>query len=309
MKYFQAFAGLSLLVLAACSQQVPSDEVPEPAEQKEQPLAPKAEAPRAAAPQGEAREHFRKRGHHGPGFMLHAALKELDLRPEQAEKIEGLLTELESAHPADSPAHQAFEQALAAGVRAGKLDRAALEPHLAALEKGATEGRKKVHAALNALHRTLDADQRKSLVASLEARGERAGKGRRHFGDEPGCGGGGQCDGADKHGFGRHHGPGFGMFGDLELTDAQRAKLRSALPDRGAMQQEMQRKGEHMKQLAAAFAGEGFDADKLATDAGKSPRAHAEARVKHLDALLGVLEPAQREKLAARLESGPARRP
>lgn len=308
MKYFQAFTGLSLLVLAACTQQAPTDEVPESAEQKEEALAPRAETAPTVASGPERSEHFRKRGPHGPGFMLHAALKELELRPEQVEKIEGLLTGLESAHPATQPAHQAFERALAAGVRAGKLERATLEPHFAALEQGANDARKKVHAALNELHRTLDADQRKSLVAALEARGERAGKGRRHRGDEPGCGGGGQCDGAGKRGFGPHHGPGFGMFGDLELSDAQRAKLRSAMPDRGAMQQEMQKKGEHMKQFVAAFAGEGFDADKLTADAGKSPRAHAEARVKHLEALLAVLEPSQREKLAARIEAGPLRR-
>ncbi len=308
MKYFQAFTGLSLLVLAACSQQVPTDEVPESTEQKEQALTPRAETAPTAAPGPERSEHFRKRGPHGPGFMLHAALKELELRPEQVEKIEGLLAGLESAHPEASPAHQAFEKALAAGVRAGKLERATLEPHFAALDQGANEGRKKVHAALNELHRTLDADQRKSLVAALEARGERAGKGRKHLGDEPGCGGGGQCDGAGKPGFGPHHGPGFGMFGDLELSDTQREKLRSAMPDRAAMQQAMQKKGEHMKRLVAAFAGEGFDAEKLTADAGKSPRAHAEARVKHLEALLAVLEPAQREKLAARIEAGPPRR-
>ncbi|MCC6900483.1 MAG: Spy/CpxP family protein refolding chaperone [Polyangiaceae bacterium] len=305
MKYFKAFAGLSLLALAACSQQVPSDEVPEPTEQTEQPLAPKAEAPRAQAPKAEAREHVRKGAHRGPGFMLRAALKELELSPAQVQKIEGLLTELDSAHPAESPSHQAFDQALAAGVRAGKLDRAALEPHFTALDKSASEGRKKVHAALNELHRTLDAEQRKSLVAALEARTERGDKGRHAFGDEQACGGDGQCDHAGKRGFGRRHGPGPGMFHDLDLTDAQREKLQSALPDRAAMKGHMKKKGEHMKQLLAAFAGDGFDADKLAADADKSPRAHAEARVEHLQALLGVLEPAQREKLAARVESGP----
>lgn len=321
-------SSVALLALAACSQEVPTDKIPEPAEQQQQPLAPgapNAEEPKAEAPRPEARGQFRKGPHGGPAFLLHAALKELELRPDQKKTVEALAADIESAHPFDSPAHKDFDKALAAGVRAGKLEPSALAPHYAAIEKHATETSQKVHEALNELHRTLDAEQRKALVAALEARGKRGPKG---FGPpDPGeaplgaaCAGDPdeRCAHGDgpkgKRGFRGHGGPGFGMLRDLDLSEAQREKLRAAReqgePERGALKQEMRKKGEHMKQLLAAFATDSFDAKALmgSADAARHARQGAEARVKHLQTLLGVLEPDQREKLAARVEAGPGPR-
>lgn len=309
------FLGAAALLLAACSQEVPTDKIPEPAQQNQQELAP----PRAEAAKPEAKR-FRKGPHRGPAMLLRAALKELELRPEQTTTIEGLLSDLEASDPFASPAHRDFQKALAAGVRAGKLDAAALEPHYAAIEKNASEAGQKVHAALNKLHQTLDAEQRKALVASVERRMKDGPRGRGpHFGppdpddappmagcDEPEA----QCEHGPR-GFRGHGGPGFGMLKDLDLSDAQKAKLRAAreqgMPERSAMQQEMQKKGEHMKQMLAAFATDRFDAGELGKSApmARHARQGAEARVKHLETLLGVLEPAQRDKLAARVEAGP----
>ncbi len=316
-------SGVALLALAACSQEVPTDKIPEPAEQQARELVP--EAPTAEAPKPEARGHFRKGPHGGPAFLLHAALKELELRPDQKKTVEALAADLKSAHPFDSPAHKDFQKALAAGVRAGKLEPSILAPHYAAIEKSATETSQKVHEALNELHRTLDAEQRKALVAALEARLEHGPKrfGPPDPGDAPlgaACAGDPdeQCAHGDgpkgKRGFRGPGGPGFGLLKDLDLSETQREKLRAARaqgePERGAMKQEMQKKGEHMKQLLTAFATDSFDAKALmgSADVARHARQGAEARVKHLETLLGVLEPSQRDKLATRVEAGPGRR-
>ena len=327
MRLFRSVSALSLLLLAACSQEVPTDEVPAPVEQNEQQLAPKAEAPAVGAPNAKSGRHARKGRHGGPGFLLRAALNELELRPEQKTTIEALTTELESAQPFASPAHAAFDKALAAQVRAGKIDRAALEPHTVALEKSASDARLKVQGALGELHRTLDTEQRKALVATIEAR---MSEGKQRFGPmkhdgecaaDGECAGEGECKGASgghgKRGFGRghgpkmggHHGPGFGTFAELDLSDAQRDQLRAARekaePDRAAMKEKMQQKGDHMKQLLAAFAADGFDAKKLSDPPGQQPRTQLELRVKQLETMLAVLDPAQRVKLASGIESGP----
>lgn len=324
MRFFRSVSVLSLLLVAACSQEVPTDQVPAPTEQSEQELAPKAEAPGVDAQNAKRERHARKGQHGGPGFLLRAALKDLELRPEQKTTIDALVNELESVRPFASPAHAELDKALAAQVRAGKIDRAALEPHTAALEKSATDARLKVQGALGELHRTLDAEQRKQLVAAVE-RGASGGKKR--FGpmdDGAECEGQPECkDGAGGHGkrgfggrhgpkMGGHHGPGFGVLDDLDLSDAQRDQLRAARekgePDRVAMKEKMRQKGKPMQQLLAAFAAEDFDAKKLSSEDAKLPRTMTELRVKKLEALLAVLEPAQRDKLAARIESGPSGR-
>lgn len=259
-------SGCAAFLLLGCSQQGPTDEIPDPVSQEEQKLE-------AEEPKPERGKHFRTGPHAGPGFLLHAALRELALRPEQKSAIEAEIAKL--GVPRSSAAHEAFGKALARGVRTGKLDAASLEPELQALEKAALAERSKVSDALSALHQILDAEQRKALVSALEAKRPDFAKG-----------------------VGRHHGPEMGMLRGLDLTDAQRDQLRALKQDR------MATKHEHMKKLFESFAGERFDSKELA---GPEPRKHALAKVEGLSALIGVLDPAQREKLATRLEAGPGK--
>lgn len=324
-------AGVAGLMLSACAQEGPTDKIPEPAQQ-EQKLAPDTASPEKEAPAPQAKEAIRKGPHRGPAFLFRAALDELELRPDQKTTIEGLLRELDSAQPFESQAQRDFHKALASGVRAGKIDVAGLAPHYAALEKNATETSQKMHAALNKLHQTLDATQRQALVAALEKRtagGHGPGAGACGQGCQGGCAGcmggpamdepgDGELDddtaapprgpGHKGMGMGRHGGMGFGPMAELDLTDAQKEKLRALkLGDRPAWKPDMQKKGEHMKEMLSAFAKDGFDANQLKPPVAPAERArqHAEARAKHLESVIGILEPAQREKLAARIESGP----
>lgn len=332
-------AGFAALLLSACAQEGPSDKIPEPGQQ-EQKLAPQAPPTQDEAPAPRAKGDFRKGPHGGPAFLFRAALDELELRPDQKTTIEGLMGELERVQPGQSQAHRDFQKALAAGIRAGKLDTAALAPHYAAIEKEATETSQKVHAALNKLHQTLTAEQRQKLVTALEQRMAKGpgpgGPGAGMCGHGPGgcqagcgaCGGGPEGDdtadddetapppprGHGRRGMGRHGGmgmgTGFGPMADLDLTDAQKEKLRALRPEMKGerpAKPDMQKKGEHMKEMLAAFAKDGFDANQMKppVDLSQKAREHAEARVKHLEALVGILEPAQREKLATKVESGP----
>jgi Spy/CpxP family protein refolding chaperone len=341
--------GGAALLLVACAQEAPTDNIPAPTAQESQELAPRAEPPSKAA-KGPGRDRHGRFEKGGPAFLLRAALKHLELRPDQETAVDGLMEGLKDADPRDSEAHVAFRKALAAQVRAGKLDDATLAPHYAAMEKEGAAAREKVHGALNTLHRTLDAEQRQELVAAVEQRMEARGRkhGRRGFGPPdlfggPECAGGpdGECadnpdgDGAgtpdrDRAGGSRgdraggprgdrargpggkgfHRGPGFGMLRDLDLSDAQKEQLRaareSAAPDGEGFAEHAKKRGEHMKKLLAAFASDRFDARALApTDVAEPARRGAQAKVKHLHALLGVLEPAQREKLADKIEGGP----
>jgi len=301
------------LALGACAQG-PTDQVPEPAQSAAEGLSPAAEPakPPSEKPEGQRPEHCGPRagagGHPGPGFLLHAALEELDLTADQQTNIEALEKELDSARPFDSEAHRSFDKALAGQIRAGKVDANALSASLTGLEQDAVEGAKRMHGALNKLHALLTAEQRQALVKALQAQphpgmGPGPGFGPPEPGDEP------PPERVKRHGF-RGHGP-EGMFRDLDLSDAQREKLDAVREqrrgDRDAMMARGKDRAEKHQALLRAFAGNDFDANRLVPEADirKMAREHALERTKHLEPLVGVLEPEQRAKLAARIESGP----
>ena len=57
-----------------------------------------------------------------------------------------------------------------AGVKAGSIDRAKLEPQLTALEEPGENAPQKTAKALNELHATLDATQRKAAAETVRAK-------------------------------------------------------------------------------------------------------------------------------------------
>ena len=59
---------------------------------------------------------------------------------------------------------------LIAGIQAGKIDNAKLEPRYAAIEKVIGESQAKEADALNALHAALDATQRKAITANVRSK-------------------------------------------------------------------------------------------------------------------------------------------
>ncbi len=241
---------------------------------------------------------FHKRG--GQAFLLQAALREpINLTAAQKTTIEAALAE--SVSKAPSADHQARMTALAASVRAGKVDAtaqasndvAAMNAHIAASAK-----------AVNTLYTTLTPEQRRALVDAVSSRmdhkGAPSGAARTHRSHAHADG-----DHADRG----DHGPMGGLLAGLDLTKAQEdaihAKMAAQKPvvDHEAMKKQFE--GLHAARLARlqTFASDHFDATAFVTPpAGMMNSGHADRMATDLAIITSVLEPAQREKLATRLE-------
>jgi Spy/CpxP family protein refolding chaperone len=270
-------------------------------------------------------------GKHGFGHdnLLRAALHELELSDAQETAIKGALEKLREdagEHPRDA----AWHAALAEGVRAGSIDKAAVEAKLAKMEGGFEEHRARMAEALTTLHATLTKEQRRALVdavaAKMEEKGARGpkgdmdgegrhGKGEKGDGERDGRRGKGEKGGWGDHGM--KGGPLGHMLRDLNLTEEQRSKIDKALEASRPSEGDMEEKKEAFEAMRAekkakleGFAADNFDAKAfLAGDFKKghhkNPKAHLDRMVTSLSAILPVLTPEQRTSLADKLEKGP----
>lgn len=241
------------------------------------------------------------RGPHGggPDMLLFAALKEPSLSLTDAQRAT-----IQSAIDANKPQGGAFDKgkvtALAAGIRAGNVDATQLQGPTAA-DMAAHQA---AHAkAISTLHDTLSADQRKALVAAVQAKMANGPQGEGHMGHGP------------KDGMG----PMSHLTADLDLTPAQqdaiKAKLQANRPAAPTDAEKAQFKAQHeamkaqMQTKLASFTADNFDATAFVTPpaGAKGPMAgHADHFAQELSIITSVLEPAQREKLAQKIEAGPA---
>ncbi|WP_437675681.1 Spy/CpxP family protein refolding chaperone [Sorangium sp. So ce131] len=288
---------------------------------------------RAAGPRGHRNGfHGRPGGAHGPERLLRAALHEIELSDAQKATIEGALDGLRDGAK-DHPMDPAPFAALADGVRAGKIDRAAIEAKLAEGGRGGEEHRARVAGALSTLHATLTKEQRRALVdavaAKMDARGEEGergpwgGKGERGPRGEKGERGpwdgkgerGPRGDRAAMGGPGMKGGPLGHLLRGIDLRDDQRAQIEKALEgtrpseaDREAWKADFAAKRAEMRARLEKFAEDRFDANAFlpAADGKHGPRAHQGRMVDALAAIVPVLDQAQRNALADRLEKGPA---
>jgi Spy/CpxP family protein refolding chaperone len=105
----------------------------------------------------------------GPTALINKALKVLDLADDQKTKLRDLLKPLMPS----SEAKKELRAALAAGVRANKLDDELIEEKVAAVEKVAAAAHAKAIEAVNTLHATLTPGQREALVESMRAKSQR----------------------------------------------------------------------------------------------------------------------------------------
>ena len=235
----------------------------------------------------------------GPSMMLFAAAEDLpSLKPEQKAAIEKLD---EPPAPGAFPGKELHE-AILAGVKAGNLDPAKLEPQFAAMEKAAAANHEKEAEKLNALHKALDAAQRKELVAAVRKKqAERADHPMKPK-DAPA-----EKD-ADiaKRKLER-------LTKELELDAAQQKKVEPLLTKDApmppaAMDAERDAMKKRTDALLTAFEGDAFDAKKLEAPAmHKKMREHMTARLAVLAKILPILKLEQREKLAASMEKGRGR--
>ena len=263
-----------------------------------------------------ARGHRLPPGGGGPDHLLMAALHELVLTDAQKATIEGALAKNAPGARGRGPQDRVALTALTESVRAGKIDAATVLTRIGASDRGPDAHRADAASALQMLHTTLTTEQRRTLVDSMTARmaehgpppgkGERGPEGARGPGRDHGPGG-------ERSGKG---GPLGHMLDGLSLTAAQRASIDAALAAQrpAAVDHEAMKKGfEAMKTEMSArlesFAADSFDAKAFVAPPAGAPqggRMHPLARmVNELAVVVPLLDPAQRETLAAQLEEGP----
>jgi Spy/CpxP family protein refolding chaperone len=215
--------------------------------------------------------------------MMFRAAHQLDLKDAQKATLEKLSTDLHAAAPAGPPKEMMdYHAALAAQVRAGKIEPAKLAPLQTAIDTAHKAHKDKEAEALNGLYAALEPAQRKALVAAIHAK-QAAHK------PDPAK--------AEAHAKERlAH-----LTKQLDLDAAQQKKVEALLAkdtSGPAMHEEMKKRTDA---VLTAFEGEGFDAKKL--DIGPAPTGKAmAAHTQFLTALVPLLKPDQREKLAASVE-------
>ncbi|WP_437797371.1 Spy/CpxP family protein refolding chaperone [Sorangium sp. So ce693] len=279
-----------------------------------------AEAALAQGPPGAGgpREGFggHRGGPRGPEHLLRAALHELDLSDAQKATIEGALEGLRDGAK-EGPKGGAVFSALAEGVRAGKIDRAAIEAKLPDAGRAGEEHRARVAGALSTLHATLTKEQRRQLVdviaAKMDERGERGPRGGKQGGEHHR---GPRGDRGGMGGPGMRGGPLGHLLAGLDLRDEQRAQIDKALEgarpsdaDRDARKEDHAARRAEMRARLETFAADRFDANAFLPQppAGEKmgPRAHLDRMVGALAAIVPILDEAQRNALAERIEKGP----
>jgi Spy/CpxP family protein refolding chaperone len=239
-------------------------------------------APTATADHG--RGHWKGR-HRGLVGMMFRAAHELELKDAQKASLQKLSAELHGDAAGPPSEMKDYHAALAAQVRAGKIEPAKLDPLQAAAEKAQKARRDKEAEALNGLYAALEPAQRKALVAAVRAK-QAAHPEHKAAGPD-------QAKERLAH-----------LTKQLDLDAAQQKKVEPLLAkdtSPAALHDEMKK---HADAVLTGFEGDGFDAKKLElgpASGGKGMAAHAQ----FLAALLPVLKPEQREKLAAGVEKAP----
>jgi Spy/CpxP family protein refolding chaperone len=222
--------------------------------------------------------------HHGiVGAMFHAA-HELDLKDAQKATLEKLTTDLHAGAEGQMPEMKDYHAALTAQVKAGKIEPAKLDPLQAAVDKAQKARRDKEAEALNGLYALLEPAQRKALVAAVRA------KQAAHKAPDPAK--------AEAHAKQRmEH-----LTKTLDLDAAQQKKVEPLLAKDAPPANMADEMKKHSDAVLTAFEGDGFDAKKLEPAGPPAGKGMMASHVAFLTALLPILKPEQREKLAASYE-------
>jgi len=242
------------------------------------------QAPAPAAPTATAAAHHGKwKGRHGRGIVgtMFRAAHQLELTEPQKATLDKLAEQLHGERGGPPGELKDYHTALVAQVRAGKIETAKLDPLQAAADKARAAQKDREAEALNGLYAALDPAQRKALVAGVRARQA----------EHPARAGEPDPKRRLEH-----------LTKQLDLDAAQQKRVQAVLatevPPPAA--DEMKTRTDA---VLTAFEADGFDARKLEL----GPAAAAKGAAQHaqfLAALLPILKPEQREKLAAGMEKG-----
>lgn len=265
------------------------------------------EEPAAAEQAVQEKAGAEKQGMKGPLGRFARVLSEMELRADQQKTVDALMADLEQKAEPIRKAKADGAKELAKQVRAGKVDRAALEAQRDAIAKAAEAMVPAIQDAANKLHATLDADQREALIEKV----------REHRGH---------------HGGGKHHGPGEArgpgehrvgpggrmaqmkeMAERLGITEAQRDQIRDAMKasfeqhkgEKGDMHAKFEEGREKMKAFAEAFVSDSFNAKEFDFKGPLSGMMHhGGGRMLHfVETAMPILNAEQRVKLADEIEA------
>lgn len=265
--------------------------------------------------------HLQRRGHRGPESLAFAALRApINLTADQRTKIETALKESRAAvKDSSAPTKEervARASALASAIRSGnvaalesKSDAGKPEERAKRFEERAAAGAK----MLATVHDTLTKDQRVALVAALskhadQPRGDAERSERVRTAESKTA----TVDGREHGRRGMK-----GLLAGLDLTQAQKdalhQKFEAAKPtdaERTAMKAKREAARTERTARLQTFVNDSFDAKAFVTPtasqiAAKDLGRGQNGRAKRLAVLTSVLDAAQREKLAARIEQSP----
>ncbi len=215
---------------------------------------------------------------HGFVQIIGESLSEVTLRPDQETAVEALGAHIEPLQVKVDAAENALLLALSNQVAAGTVNRDALEPLVAGYADARQEVSGDLRAALGELHDLLDPIQREDLADAIESRvhevrrailaGERLDS----------------------------------LAEALQLTDAQKQKIADGI---AALVPALEQERNAIHAAIEAFRGETFSIEEYLPESKVPERARlrAERIIDLTDAIVGILDAAQREKLAERIRA------
>lgn len=237
----------------------------------------------------------------GPLQMLRQAVDGLGLTAEQKATIDKAFDDAKPTKPGpeagNMEAYKAFFAEVGKQIRANSIDEAGLLAKASGLEKPAVDPmRASMAKALQTVHDALTPEQRVKLASDLDGK---LGA-MKSFGDK-----------AEKFGKGKGGKPGLGfLLRGVDVSDEQKDAIEKALTAAGLdkSHDDMKKVGEEMeskmKALLEAFKGEKFDAAAMMPAPPAMKGDHLETMIKSLKIVVPLLDEAQRNELADRIEKG-----
>jgi Spy/CpxP family protein refolding chaperone len=138
--------------------------------------------------------------------MFFMGLRDVDLKPEQKTAVDGIEADLEKLGDEHKDIGAKLTNDIADGVAAGKIDHKKTDGDVKDISKAVEGTIPQIQDAVTKLYKTLDADQRKKLVANMQANAEEM----HEHGMHEGMGEHGMHEGMGEHGMHDHGGPPMG---------------------------------------------------------------------------------------------------
>jgi len=334
-----SFALIAALPLAACGGSEPPPAAPPPAPTVTASAAPAPPPPppppaptASAAPEPPPPPPKPKFNHRQAAIALFVtSLDSLELTAEQKTTVEALKADFAKHAEVPKEPREKLQTDVAAGVTAGKLDKAKIDADIRALSAAVAATQPALQDDMNRLHKALTPEQRKKLIETAREKGkemhehgmamhghdhehggpehahEHGDKGPEHMHEHGDKGPEHMHEHGDK---GMWEGPLAKLTEELSLTPEQSTKLKAKVEalvksEQATMKDKMMATAKHLDAVGTAFQTDKFDAKKagVGTQAPDLVASIAKSRVAFVEAVLSVLTPEQRPKFLAHVQA------